>query len=221
VCDQSVKSHSREVDGLEGPIYDEFRDGQPRRRGLLNSVTAKTCGKVQIRVTGMGPYHTIRVETIVLVKASPRAFHLHTLECWDAVGQERPHSIVEKVEIYVQIVRFWFFFRFRRQPPNVRTSIPPKVHSSVVYHERRVNFRGVISLAVKSVHVALPATTTHQISLWSTEFTVTPFLDWQRRRQIIAPNSRQFRYIARLGPCCYHTMLKRNSFLFVIWQFNL
>jgi hypothetical protein len=205
VCDQSVKSHSREVDGLEGPIYDEFRDGQPRRRGLLNSVTAKTCGKVQIRVTGMGPYHTIRVETIVLVKASPRAFHLHTLECWDAVGQERPHSIVEKVEIYVQIVRFWFFFRFRRQPPNVRTSIPPKVHSSVVYHERRVNFRGVISLAVKSVHVALP------------------FLDWQRRRQIIAPNpnSRQFRYIARLGPCCYHTMLKRNSFLFVIWQFNL
>jgi hypothetical protein len=76
VCDQSVKSHSREVDGLEGPIYDEFRDGQPRRRGLLNSVTAKTCGKVQIRVTGMGPYHTIRVETIVLVKASPRAFHL-------------------------------------------------------------------------------------------------------------------------------------------------
>lgn len=65
-----------QVDGPEVALQHHLGHGSPHSRGMLQPMATEACSKVHVDHQGVGAYHAVLVEGVVVVVASPGAPNL-------------------------------------------------------------------------------------------------------------------------------------------------
>src|SRR5437879_2865139 len=112
--DDALVAEPTEVERPEGAGDDELAERPPGGWRLLHAMPAEPVDKIHIFEAGVTPDDGVLVEGVVVVETGPGALHLEGGESRHAIGERRPHDVLEHRIVDVEILAIRILILRRR-----------------------------------------------------------------------------------------------------------